>query len=57
MILNGAVRLPAFVGIAVKHAGTPAVATAAWVVTAVVVLVVGVVLRVRQRQGAGEGGV
>ena len=42
----------AFVGIAVKHTETPVVATAAWVVTAlaVLVLVVGIVLRRRQKQ-------
>jgi hypothetical protein len=42
----------AFVGIAVKHKETPVVATAAWVVTvlAVLVLVVGLVLGRRQRQ-------
>jgi len=42
----------AFVGIAVKHAGTPVVEVAAWVATALValMLVVGV-LFVRQRQG------
>ena len=42
----------AFVGIAVKHMETPVVATAAWVVSvlAVLVLVVGVVLGRRQKQ-------
>ena len=42
----------AFVGIAVKHGDSPAVATAAWVVTAlaVLVLVVGIVLGRRQKQ-------
>ena len=42
----------AFVGIAVKHTETPVVATAAWVVTAlaVLVLVVGIVLGRRQKQ-------
>ena len=42
----------AFMGIAVKHTETPAVATAAWVVTvlAVLVLVVGLALGRRQRQ-------
>jgi benzodiazapine receptor len=42
----------AFVGIAVKHMETPVVATAAWVVTAlaVLVLVVGIVLGRRQKQ-------
>ena len=41
----------AFVGIAVKHAATPLVATAAWVMTAVVVLmlVASVVLKRRSR--------
>ena len=39
----------AFVGIAVKHAGTPVVATAAWVTTAVVAVVL-VVGAVRQQQ-------
>jgi hypothetical protein len=40
----------AFVGIAVKHAATPLVATAAWVVTgvAVVMLVASVILKRRQ---------
>ena len=42
----------AFVGIAVKHGDSPVVATAAWVVTAlaVLVLVVGTVLGRRQKQ-------
>ncbi|MDY6878395.1 MAG: tryptophan-rich sensory protein [Chloroflexota bacterium] len=42
----------AFAGIAVKHTETPMVATAAWVVTAlaVIVLVVGIVLGRRQKQ-------
>jgi hypothetical protein len=42
----------AFVGIAVKHTETPVVATAAWVVTAlaVLVLVLGIVLRRRRKQ-------
>jgi hypothetical protein len=42
----------AFVGIAVKHEGTPAVAIAAWVAAALVVLmlVVGTLLSTRQRQ-------
>jgi benzodiazapine receptor len=41
----------AFAGIAVKHAGTPVVATAAWVTTALValMLVVGLVFRKRSR--------
>jgi benzodiazapine receptor len=42
----------AFAGIAVKHSGTPVVATAAWVVTAlaVLVLLVGIALGTRQKQ-------
>ena len=42
----------AFAGIAVKHAGTPVVATAAWVTTALValMLVVGVILKRRREQ-------
>ena len=42
----------AFVGIAIKHTETPVVATAAWVVTAlaVLVLVIGIVLGRRQKQ-------
>ena len=44
----------AFVGIAVKHAGTPVVATAAWVTTALVVLMlaVGLLFRKQPRKGA-----
>jgi hypothetical protein len=44
------VILWAFVGIAVKHAGTPVVANATWIVTGVVavILVVGVVLQRRR---------
>jgi len=45
----------AFVGIAVKHGDAPVVATAAWVVTAlaVLVLVVGIVLGRRRKQQPG----
>ena len=41
----------AFAGIAVKHAGTPVVATAVWVTTALaaLMLVVGLVFRKRLR--------
>ena len=39
----------AFVGIAVKHAGTPVVATAAWVTTALVVLMLAVGLLFRKQ--------
>jgi benzodiazapine receptor len=44
----------AFAGIAVKHAGTPVVATAAWVATALaaLMLVAGLVFRKRLRKGA-----
>jgi benzodiazapine receptor len=44
----------AFAGIAVKHAGTPVVATAAWVATVLValMLVVGLLLRKQLRKGA-----
>jgi benzodiazapine receptor len=47
----------AFVGIAVKHAGTPVVATVAWVMTALVavVLVVGALSRRAGRRSGWEG--
>jgi len=43
----------AFAGIAVKHAGTPVVATAAWVTTALVALMLVVGLLFRKRLGKG----
>ena len=43
----------AFAGIAVKHAGTPVVAIAAWVTTALLALMLVVGLLFRKRPGKG----
>jgi hypothetical protein len=39
------------VGIAVKHAATPLVATAAWVMTGIVVLMLGLSVVLKRRTG------
>ena len=41
----------AFVGIAVRHAATPLVATAAWVMTVIVVLMLVVSVVLKRRSG------